>query len=1145
NNKRPTPRKRPLWIRLLLWAAGIIATLTILTVIVLGLAVWILTPDKLTPIVNRYASEYLDAEVEAKRVELTVWDTFPRLQLHVDSLTVVSESLRRLTVDDRMRLPAGADTVISIPRFSGGIDLAALTMGNIKLYDVEFHRPSINIVVFNDTISNIDIFPQSEPEPTPEPQHVSLPEITINSFTVTGTAPIRYISLADSIDCSAILRSTSLVNQGTPRYRISLHGLTSASIGSILPDTEIEAGIDGDIHWTPASPYIIGLHDFSIVFGPLHLSVDLDADITETPVIERFTARLHPTRIDSVVAAIPEPWRDRLGSIGGDIAITANMNLTAPFDMSTDTIPSFNAEIEIPDGRLTYDRLHLDRAGMKISALIDGRHLDSSVITLDRLAARGKSIDLQLSGTVTDPVSDPHIDGIFDGTVELSRLPRQLLDRLQVSVTGHIAGHTGFNFRLSDLTPRTFHRSRLNGSIRLTGFQALQPDSLNVTVHNAQLRFGTNNGFISDGNRVDSLLTVSIQADTTRIITPDINVGITGLKMGAGCRNTASSADTTSINPIGGTIRIDRLNMLSIADSSRISMRDLACGAALSRFKDQARVPRLAMKATARRLSYGDRTARIALRNSAFDIEANFNPPRISPRIKARYDSLAALHPDLPSDSIIAMMRPRRNRQATVDTSNAEFIDMTVDNFTARLLRRWEVTGNLTAESGRAFTPYFPLRNQFTGLDCRFNTDSIDFRHLRYTAGHSDFTVQGTVSDIRRALTSRRHAPIRIDFSMSSDTININELTQAAFKGAAFASRADSLLMSRMTSSDISDEAMQQTIETQSDELSGPVLVPMNISANFDMNARHIIYSDVLLHDFHGSLRVDNGAVNLHDLSASTDIGSASFNALYYAPRPADMMFGMGMKLNDFHIDKVIKIIPEIDTIMPLIKDFSGIIDADLAATTRIDSMMNFDMPTLKAALKLSGDSLVVLDRETFRTLSKWLMFKDKKTNMIDHMDVEMVVENSVMELYPFMFDMDRYRLGVMGSNDLSMNLDYHISVLKSPLPFKFGINIKGTADDMKIRLGGAKFKENMVGQRVTIADTTRINLIREIDKVFKRGTDAARLSPLELRRPAPTMPEPLSADTISAADSLIFIKEGLIQAPCDTIPEPSTTTSN
>ena len=137
------------------------------------------------------------------------------------------------------------------------------------------------------------------------------------------------------------------------------------------------------------------------------------------------------------------------------------------------------------------------------------------------------------------------------------------------------------------------------------------------------------------------------------------------------------------------------------------------------------------------------------------------------------------------------------------------------------------------------------------------------------------------------------------------------------------------------------------------------------------------------------------------------------------------------------------------------------------------------------------------------------------------------------------MFDIDRYRLGVMGSNDLAMNLNYHISVLKSPIPFKFGINIKGTPDKMKIRLGGAKFKENMVVERQAIADNTRVNIVRQIDSAFRRGIQKARSGRLTFRKPtvAPDATgasalRDLNDDRLSHADSLQFIRQGLIENP-------------
>lgn len=238
------------------------------------------------------------------------------------------------------------------------------------------------------------------------------------------------------------------------------------------------------------------------------------------------------------------------------------------------------------------------------------------------------------------------------------------------------------------------------------------------------------------------------------------------------------------------------------------------------------------------------------------------------------------------------------------------------------------------------------------------------------------------------------------------------------------------------------------------------------------------------------------------------------------------------MQVERFNIEKFIKLMPAIDSIMPLLRDFGGIIDADVAATCDIDDAMNLELPSLEAAIRISGDSLVVIDPDTYKTIGKWLMFKDKQSNIIKHMNAEMTIKNNMMQLYPFIFDLDRYKLGVQGHNDLNMNFDYHVAVLKSPLPFKFGINIKGNIDDYKIRLGKARLNERQVASSVPIVDTTRVNLMAQIESVFRRGVDNSRFARLNIMSAPSAATIDLNADTISHADSLIFIKEGLIPAP-------------
>ncbi len=370
------------------------------------------------------------------------------------------------------------------------------------------------------------------------------------------------------------------------------------------------------------------------------------------------------------------------------------------------------------------------------------------------------------------------------------------------------------------------------------------------------------------------------------------------------------------------------------------------------------------------------------------------------------------------------------------------------------------------------------------------------------------------------------------NFNLNCDTINVNELAGAIFAGAAFAERDSTSAIAIVPVDDNADEsALQSSVDKAAAIDSTAVLIiPSNLEATFDIRAQHIVYSDLMFHDFKGTLNAFGGALNLAQLGARSDIGSLNLNALYTAPTKHDASFAFGLRVDGFHIAEFLDLVPAIDSLMPLLNDFGGVINADIAATTGLDSAMNIDIPSLRAAVKLSGDSLVVMDDETFRTIGKWLLFKDKGHNMIDSMTVEMIVDNSQMQMFPFMFNLDRYKLGVMGSNDMAMNLNYHIAVLKSPLPFKFGINISGNPDNMKIRLGKAKFNEKNMARTVSIADTTRINLVQEIRNVFSRGVRNGKLKKLEFNKVSDAIIDiDAASDTISASDSLYFIREGLL----------------
>ena len=100
----------------------------------------------------------------------------------------------------------------------------------------------------------------------------------------------------------------------------------------------------------------------------------------------------------------------------------------------------------------------------------------------------------------------------------------------------------------------------------------------------------------------------------------------------------------------------------------------------------------------------------------------------------------------------------------------------------------------------------------------------------------------------------------------------------------------------------------------------GPLLIPSNIDADIDLSAKNIMYSDLLLHKFNGCVQVRNGALNLNNLTASSDVGSIDLSALYSAPRASDMSFGFGIQARDFNISRFLNLVPAIDSVLPLMR---------------------------------------------------------------------------------------------------------------------------------------------------------------------------------------------------------------------------------
>ena len=1098
-------KKKKSWlVTVLKTVAWFLAGVVLLLILFCSALVWFLTPEKLTPMVERYANDYLNAEVKVERVELTFWGTFPKMTVDVDNLQITSRSLDSIPEDLKSTLPADADSLFSIKCFNGSLNVLALLIGDISLYDVTFDTPKVNLVKVDELHTNYDIIPASESSESSE--EVSVPNITINQFLIKDAEPIRYRSLSDSLDVAINIDNVLLNGKDAPCYNLKVEANGKTPMLGFVNLDNLPISLTGAIDWNRKRPLSVALNDFTVTVDSLQADVSASMDFKDSIGINELTFTLNEWDVNYLLHRAPEEYVSALTGLDTDMKINVSGRLKQPYVIG-DTIaglPVLAGQIEVPACHIVNGDLQFNKFQFEADYMFDGRNIDASTLDITKLIIDGKAMDVDLQAKVTKPMSDPAIVGNLKAKFDIDKMPKAVLRKFAAYVTGKIDATLKVNMRMSDLDANHFHRLKIDGDVDFDGFRYISLDSVtNLYLRNTCFNFGSGRKIKTEVHTVDSLLTATIEVDTAHVEYESMIIDVNGFKSGLGTRVTREKVDTTFIVPFGGSLSFKQFKFYDTVDSIRCRAKDMRAIASLRRYEGNRHLPQLSFAVDVKSLMTGiKREFAMGIKSGHFDITSHLRQKKLKN----------------PQDTTASKKKVRKKSERDIDD-----LDMTVDSGLKAVIKKWDIKGTLKAESGGFYTYAMPVRNRLKNIDLTFNTDSVVLRDLNYKMGQSGFVINGTIGNLRRVLLGRRRNNVlTIDFDVKSDTVNINEisrllLTDASDAGAVTIDNVEDL--ENKTSTSVAVDSGKTTA----------FMVPGNIDADIRLIADNVIYTDMMFNDFKCRICVRNKVANIRNLRAKADLGALDLSALYSTMNRDSIQFGIGLKIDRFHLDKMTAIVPALDSLMPLLKNFSGIVNADIAATTQIDNDMNFVMPTLQAAIKLSGDSLVLLDPDTFKMLSKWLIFRNKKRNMIDHISAEMVVENNQLQLFPFMFDIDRYRLGVMGTNDMAMNLNYHISVLKSPLPFKFGINIKGTVDDMKIRLGGAKFKNKASMEKVSIADTTRINLINEIENVFRRS---AR-SPLRLNTKVNSVSNQMNLeDKISHKDSLLMIKEGYIDAP-------------
>jgi hypothetical protein len=354
------------------------------------------------------------------------------------------------------------------------------------------------------------------------------------------------------------------------------------------------------------------------------------------------------------------------------------------------------------------------------------------------------------------------------------------------------------------------------------------------------------------------------------------------------------------------------------------------------------------------------------------------------------------------------------------------------------IFRQWLVKGFFDMDRCNISMARFSHRIEIPSIKMDFTPEAINIKEGKLKIDRSDFQLSGNLKNVLSYF--RNDSILRGSFNFTSGTTDVSQLMALT--------------------SGIGSEEKKLDSATVDTTYSGPYMVPKGMDIILNANIGQAMFGKEIATNISGEVRVLDGMLLLEDVNLTTPAARMQLTAMYRTPRKNHLFLGLDYHMFDIEIEELLNMIPDIDSLMPMLRSFKGKGEFHLAIETYLDSMYNLKKSTLRGASSITGQDLVLMDGETFSEIAKKLMFNKKTENKVDSLSAEFTIFRDEIDIYPFLIVMDKYKAVVAGRHNFDLSFDYHISVVDCPLPVKLGVDVKGTMDNMNYSLAKCKYAE-------------------------------------------------------------------------------------
>ena len=1132
--------------KIFIWILGILFSLMLILQI-------LLLPPIFTPIVNSMAGDYVNASVNVGRAYGSIFDEFPRVSLTLEDLEITYpheryDSLARAGAQHEflyMGCGETEDTLAIIERLHASVSLQALLWDEIKIPQIEIVSPTLYAHSYDADNANWNIFGStevSEPSDTTETE-ASEPSaggsddemgIILKKINITGNPRIIYTDSQDSMfvainminagfdgnfEPNALHRTMAdaHINKfliegryGSDTLAGMIHSITLSPKGNSMnmnimakAYTEYDVNrmmvipimFNGDLSIPEDEGLAVALHNIKSSIGSIPAEGYIDVKMRSDSTLVDGKLDIKDHKIQNMLNMYMSYLDENISRAKTDTRVSVYTTVNGVYGGCEDALPAVDVDIVIPDSWVDHktfpDKINL---GLTAKVQMDKAGLISADV--ERAVINTYGLDFN-SNVNTTPLGEEDREIILDGNMRMSldSLRAFLPDTTDITAVGGLEMALKGSTRMSYLDMYKFSQSDLTGSMSSRKLLLDMPeDSIKVDLSRLDLRLEpTVVDSLKNENHDGMLMGIFGTLGSADIQYADAFT-FTGKDIDFNAMNSKQQTDETAeeVKFVSGEINAKNM-FVEDSEGTSIKLENTYNYFEMSPDETTPTIPALSLNNKNLRITYTTPDNRAILTDSKIDVNATMNTINLKANRKAWLDTLAKKYPDVPRDSLMYYARKSKKQEEIPSWMSEESfresdLQFGINGSARRYFRQWDVEGNVAVRTGIIMTPQFPLRNIIRGISFSFNNDMASIDSVRINAGESQLRASGSVNNLKKALL--RNDAVKLDLKITSSSVDADELLNAYAIGSQYQPQAAEEGKEELTNAEFFKQVTTDTVRIEAPS-SSLVVIPGNLVADIGINMSGIKYQKMDISRMSTDIHVKQRCAQILDATFESNVGNAYLDAFYAARTKQDIKTGFCLDLKDVTSEEVIALMPQISSVMPMIESIKGKLNCEVAVTAELDTTMNIRMSTVNGIARLGGKNLTISNDETYTAVARKLMFKNKKKGEIKELTAEGTINDKKLEIYPFILALDRYKLGLSGIQYADGSYKHHVSVLRSPILIRLGLNMSGpNYDDMDFSIGKALYKPKKIPSFTSAIDQTKIDLRHSIRSIFKTGVD-------------------------------------------------------